>query len=321
MSYRVTPSSIPVTVENDTLRLGALTISFQRTLRIPDDGRSHPLPPGLGRFPIRRVDDYADRVPASFRERGGVMIPMYQREAMWLSFGGAPHALKIAVGKVCAVSGKRWESGLSGHPQRYVVTGTQPWLDGIATGAGTIRQFVAMPLGMGYTVEAAITGEEEVGGLQLEAFAPKEGVLESRRQSVRYRMPAPQCASMGLAAGGRMVQKVYPDPHGLDVWDQRVSARVFVHIVSSRDWKAITGEAPPPSPISAKTYRQHGYPWFELYDEHLPTLPGSPALGRVPSIAEQDVEHFGHPLNEGDAVSPWPVRMLKRLGLVRDGDW
>lgn len=25
-----------------------LSISFQRTLRIPDDGKDHPLPPGLG---------------------------------------------------------------------------------------------------------------------------------------------------------------------------------------------------------------------------------------------------------------------------------
>ena len=32
-------------------------IEFQRTLRIPDDGRHYPLPPGLGRFPIRHLDD------------------------------------------------------------------------------------------------------------------------------------------------------------------------------------------------------------------------------------------------------------------------
>ena len=27
-------------------------ISFQRTLRIPDDNRAYSLPPGLGRFPL-----------------------------------------------------------------------------------------------------------------------------------------------------------------------------------------------------------------------------------------------------------------------------
>jgi hypothetical protein len=37
-------------------------IELQRTLRIPDDERSYPLPPGLGRFPLRHVDDFAARV-------------------------------------------------------------------------------------------------------------------------------------------------------------------------------------------------------------------------------------------------------------------
>ena len=32
--------------------------------------------------------DHADRVPEEWRARGGVMLPVYLREAMWLSFGG-----------------------------------------------------------------------------------------------------------------------------------------------------------------------------------------------------------------------------------------
>lgn len=65
---------------------GQMTIDFQRTLRIPDDGNSYSLPPGLGRFPLRHVDDYADRVPTSWLDRGGVLMPMYQAEALWLHF-------------------------------------------------------------------------------------------------------------------------------------------------------------------------------------------------------------------------------------------
>ena len=38
------------------------SIQFQRTLRIPDDNREHPLPAGLGAFPIFHVDDYADNL-------------------------------------------------------------------------------------------------------------------------------------------------------------------------------------------------------------------------------------------------------------------
>ena len=36
-----------------------LRLDFQRTLRIPDDGRDYALPPGLGRFPLRHIDDFA----------------------------------------------------------------------------------------------------------------------------------------------------------------------------------------------------------------------------------------------------------------------
>jgi len=35
-----------------------LRISFQRTLRVPDDGRIYPLPAGLGTFPLRHADDH-----------------------------------------------------------------------------------------------------------------------------------------------------------------------------------------------------------------------------------------------------------------------
>ena len=59
-------------------------IGFQRTLRIPDDNRDYPLPPGLGRFPLRHVDDHLDQVPEAWDRHGGVFLPMYQAEAMWL---------------------------------------------------------------------------------------------------------------------------------------------------------------------------------------------------------------------------------------------
>ncbi|MFC1662401.1 hypothetical protein ACFL3S_13275 [Gemmatimonadota bacterium] len=63
-----------------------LRVEFQRTLRIPDDGRNYPLPPGLGRFPLRHVDDHADRVPNRWMRHGGVLLPMFQSEALWIQF-------------------------------------------------------------------------------------------------------------------------------------------------------------------------------------------------------------------------------------------
>jgi hypothetical protein len=195
-------AALAVRTHGDRLRIGELEVAFERTLRIPDDGNTYPLPPGLGAFPIRKVEDYAERVPQSWREKGGVFIPMYQREALWMSFHRPQlMAVKVGVGKVDALSGRRWNERLTKRPQNYLVCPDQPWLDGINAGDGFIRQFVAMPLGMGYTVEGQITGQEEEGGIQIKAF---KSTLPLRRydrfdaeQVMACMAPA---ASMGLGA-------------------------------------------------------------------------------------------------------------------------
>ena len=49
-------------LEDNTIKIGDASINFQRTLRIPDDDKTYPLPPGLGKFPIEKVQDYFDQV-------------------------------------------------------------------------------------------------------------------------------------------------------------------------------------------------------------------------------------------------------------------
>lgn len=85
-------------------------------------------------------DGFIDRYTGNreWLARGGVMLPIYQREAMWLSFDAAePAALQVGVGKVCAVSGLPWIEHLVKDPQNYVVLPDQPWLDGINAGGGS----------------------------------------------------------------------------------------------------------------------------------------------------------------------------------------
>lgn len=100
---------------------------------------------------------------------------------MWIRFKSSrAFTVKIFVGGVNAVSGElQHEDQACQHRllekykkgqciQDYVVSLHQPWLDGIADENGTVRQFVAMPLGSGYSVEAQITGEEAKGGIQIQ---------------------------------------------------------------------------------------------------------------------------------------------------------
>src|SRR5947207_9374928 len=147
---------LAVTIEQNAIRVGErFAVAFQRTLRIPEDNQVYPLPPGFGAFLIFKVQDYADRVPPQWHEQGGVFIPMYQREALWLSFNAAswkPNAVKVGAGGINAISGESLDPMLRADPQDYIICPDQPWLDGFNTGHGTVRQFVAMPLGFGYTV-------------------------------------------------------------------------------------------------------------------------------------------------------------------------
>ena len=110
-----------------------LNIDFQRTLRIPDDDKVHFLPPGLGRYPLRHVDDFADKVPAPWREHGGVMLPMFQSEALWLNFS-SPHdypvLLKISAGKVNAVTGEDWTDRMNMYSHAQVEVLQNEGIDG-----------------------------------------------------------------------------------------------------------------------------------------------------------------------------------------------
>jgi hypothetical protein len=307
-------------------------IEFQRTLRIPDDDRDYPLPPGLGPFPLRHLDDFADRLPPAWTKRGGVIMPIHQSEALWLNFSGVyPCALRIATGRIDAVTGEAWKRGLSASPQNYIVVPTQPWLDGYAVDKGTIRQFVAMPLGEGYTAEEQLTGAAEHGGIQIEVFPMKRDVYARVELDAGpdYMAAAPfesvQLASldMGLAPGGRMIQEIYEDPYSLDAWETDVSSRCFVSIANSLTWAAITGEAPPTEPPSAADYTAAGLPWFDYYGGDKTALEGSKRLAKLKSVKEMGAHKGETPLSENDSVEPGPVITLDgtKASVVREGDF
>lgn len=335
-----------VRIDGDTLWLpGGAAVRFMRTLRLPETG-THPLPPGLGTFPLRRVADHADRVPPRWLARGGVMLPVYLREAMWLDFTGSrqPAALQVGVGKVCAVSGEPWSDRLARDPQNYVVVPRQPWLDGINSGKGTVRQFVAVPLGLGATVEGQVTGEETWGGVQLQSFALRPEPLAAWRReqeatrtrgAAGYGAPGappfapmavaapaggpPQAASMGLGVGGSMRQEVHRDERPAADWCREPAGRVFVHLVTPPQWRAITGEAPPPSPADRAAYTRAGLPWFDHWDRDAEDLAPTDVLGAVAPVGDW----------LGDDLDPWQepepgqvVRLKDTPGKpVDQGEW
>jgi len=318
---------LSITIDNDRVHIGErFSVSFQRTLRIPDDKQDYPLPPGLGAFPLHCVDEYSGRLPKQWQRHNSVFIPMYQREALWLGFDGAdwkPNAVQIAIGRINVISGGTWDEKLQSNPQNYIVCPNQPWLDGINAGEGFIRQFVAMPLGLGYTVEAQVSGMEEFGGIQIRAYEPKPGRFPNQpppeRHAISERLSAPAATpvgEMGLGAGGKMRQKIYPDPYGLDSWDQHNYGDVFVYIVNSTQYKELTSLEPPPTPVSAQTYTQYRLPWFDLYDETQGDVAASEKLVEVKSIKEIEKGKAPQVGEESVHIDPSTIKKLQPVKLL-----
>ena len=328
-----------IELENDTLRFrfpgihrdAHCEVSFFRTLRIPDDNRKYPLPPGFSTFPLKHVDDYANSAPEAWSRHGGVFMPMHQAEAMWISFSGRyPMALKIAAGKVSALTGEPWQNDLSASPdQDYLVIPDQPWLDGFFAGKGLIRQFVAMPLGEGYTAEEQLTGRAEHGGLQIVAYPMKAAEYERlNRRETYFEESVLMCAvmddkrEMGLAPGGMMRQEIYEDPHDFNVWDRSESSRCFVHILNSLQYFSVTNERPPTRPPTAKQYTDAGLPWFDYYDADRKALASTTKLSKLKSVATMKSKQRRDDLTDNEPVSPEKVIKLSKHGpAVREGDF
>jgi len=309
-------------------------VSFQRTLRLPDDGKTYPLPAGLGRFPLRSVAGYVDTAPEQWLEKGGVMLPMYQGEAMWMSFESTiPCAVKIVSGSVNALTGERDLRELDSDPQNYVVVPDQPWLDGFKINKGTVRQFVAMPVGSGFTVSEQLAKDAEAGGLAIEAFPMKaepcfQEFLESELDSIMHDVlthllgsgwegesqmlcsraaPAMCCESsesFGLGAGGKIQQEIYADDHGIDAWSFEHAIRVCIHTCNAMMWRKVTGENPPHPPLTAAEYTRHHIPWFDFYRDDLEALPETKNLASIKSVAQVSAAKGLSSWGDEDEIDP-----------------
>ncbi|MCJ1310663.1 hypothetical protein MMC25_004329 [Agyrium rufum] len=397
-----------------------LDITFQRTIRVPDtlDTKLNTLPPSLGPFPLFNTAQFTHRLPADIVAKGGIFMPMYQREAMWINFSAErSFAVRIYVGGVNAVSGenvvedegmmverRRAKFAWGESVQDYVVPPSQRWLDGIATAGGRVSQFVAMPVGSGYSVEAQVTGEDAVGGIQicvvpqrirvldgiepgeavvlvLRRYAYREGVSVAARGLMKVRdlvaamvedldlhpasqlagmamrwkiihqgrelvdeeqfrnlesfkqgstldvtevstaplphppactvfrglmsdisdggvpgppfaskstsrrslasaspkaapppaaaaaAPAPAPVEMGIAAGGSIKQSIVRDPHAAETWDRERQLTFNLQILNAERFAAVTGLPAPATPVTAATYKEYGFPFFEMLGE------------------------------------------------------
>lgn len=300
--------AVRVAVDRDEIQVGErFAVAFQRTLRIPEDGRVYPLPPGLGRIPIIALEGLRERLPESLRE-ADFAIGLYRREAMWIAFVAPswhPHAVQVFAGEVNAIDGGSAGERLTDAPQNYVVAPTQPWLDGVNAGVGHVRQFVALGVDDARTIEAQLRGRAARGGVRIRVVPPKPGrfpVTPPAEPTVRRTRST---GVMGLGAGGKVAQRIYQDQFGIDTWDETAAVAVDIAIVEAAALAALTGRPAPASPVTAETYVRHHLPWFALYDDDVTAVAPGPAFERMApaatglddepgvDVADEDVRPIG----------------------------
>ena len=281
-----------------------LAIALMRTIRVPDDGRTYPLPPGLGTFPaVRAQSDHGH----------AWKVPMLQSEAMWVrlkSRRGYPFRVRVLAGDVDAVSGGQVEltpgqppeNVFPTEPQGFMVVPEQPWLDGFRTREGTVRQLVSEPLGAGRTAEeqldpdAVPTGGMWIGMQPVRAQV-WERELASRRTgrdtvqtdsmeaTVLSSRGAGRGSDMGLAPGGEIVQQIIASERDEDDWSDQ-TAWLRIELRSSLRWLEETGHVPPQRPMSAREYTDAGFTWFTWWDEEAKALAGPNPLSDLKSIRD-----------------------------------
>merc|ERR1712048_447031 len=71
---------------------------------------------------------------------------------------------------------------------------------------------------------------------------------------LRLRGGPPDDEEMAVAVGGKMRQDVYPDELGPRAWDSKAGQTVNVYLAGPAMYTAITGQLPPPTPVTAAAY-------------------------------------------------------------------
>ncbi len=314
------------------------SLSFHRTLRVPDDGRDYPLPAGLGRLPVRSVRSLkSESIPEAWRATPTSIVPLHPAEATWLSFSSShPFAVQIAAGGICAASGLPYVGALSRDPQNYLSIPTQPWLDGFRVDANTVRQFVAMPLGHGYTVEGQLTGQEKRGAVQIRVvpltvnelwdreILPTcearwkaltrpvnryDDILEEASDSLCIQACIGCCEEAGFGAGGRIRQKIYADPLPREAWDESAALACENHLILADRWTSYTGEPMPTPPPTPAHYAAAGIPWFDYTSSAAP-LTNPSLLSGIESVATLFKAKSGLDLPGNTSVTPTPTVQL-----------
>ena len=262
------------------LEIGSLLLTFYKTVRVRDNNEISNLPPNLGEFDVYKVADY-ENCPKNW-DKEAYFIAMQDKEAMWMGFQCLePISILIGTSDINALSGKKFENKL--EKGNYMTVPPQPWLDGWKGDDGSVYQFVATKTGENKTVGEQIlkTTDHSLIISVFKAKNPKD--LKFKNPSTKWgdseagnlEYAASNCcrslccSDMGLGKGGKIKQKVYEDPYGVEAWQEKLEKSLKVYLINALEFSCITGME---LPVSAENYNGT---WYGLDDDNIKDLPGS----------------------------------------------
>ena len=286
-------------IKMNTIGIGPLSLCLHRTVRVKNNNEASNLPPSLGSFEIYKVSDFGERCPKSW-DKDGYFIAMHSQEAMWMSFQNCePVAIVVGAGSINAINGNKLNEKLD--KDGYIVCPPQPWLDGWKSDDGTVYQFIATEVGENKTIGEQLAetkdhailvsvfkaknpeklqscivqqtwGDSEYGDLDFEAFG---GCCKGLQ-------PMACCnfgTEMGLGKGGKIIQKIYEDPHGIEEWIETPEKTIKIYLTNASEFAEITGQVLP-MPMTAEEY--DGI-WFGLKDKQMNDIPGTTVFDKLKS--------------------------------------
>jgi hypothetical protein len=216
---------------------------------------------------------------------------MHSKEAMWISFQTVtPVAVMIGAGGINALDGKTFGEKL--EEDNYLVTPPQPWLDGWKTEDGSVYQFIATEAGENKTIGEQLAQTKD-HAIVFSIYEPKNPEKFKNQHTRAFAFcggleccSMVQCAmgaclknyetnslvnEMGVGKGGKIIQKIYEDPHGIEEWKESPTKTMKVYLINASEFSEITGKEMS-MPVAEGNY--DGI-WYGLDDEHMKDVKGN----------------------------------------------
>ena len=125
----------------------------------------------------------------------------------------------------------------------------------------------------------------------------------TRKGLTRSMMP-----EMGVGKGGKITQKIYPDPYGLEVWKDAPVAVGVIYLVNAQVAAEITGE----TVAAPSTHDAYNGKWFGLQDADKADVAGSEKFAGLKSAAS------AFPGNTDNVTEKIPIQTATTEKIIGD---